>query len=277
MISRRPIRLRDSRWLARTASAEVAIAAKSSVSMPIGNSCARSVRPERMDQAVGQGVADPLAIQIVVEVAQIVAGLKAEQVVGAHRLHQLIVPRQGDVDLGRRERDVQEEADPALDAEPAQLLPHRDQVVVVHPDQIVVAQIRVELLGEQLVDLAVGDVPVAIEAREIEPVVEQRPERAVGEAAVVALEGSRREVDRDVGDVAGARDLGDRRGGIGLLAAPAEPDAAGLAQGGQDADRQPARGRGPAARDRRDAIGDDDEAAHRARQRRFKRHPPTSC
>ena len=245
--------------------------------MPIGNSCARKRRAEGVNQAVGERVADPLAVQVVVEIAQVVAGLEAEQVVRAHRLDQLVVPRQGDVDFGCGEWDMQEEADPALHAEPAQLLAHRDQVVVVHPDQVVVAQIGIKLLGEQLVDLAVGHVPVAIEARQVEAVVEQRPQRAVGEAAVVALEGARREVEGDVGDVAGAKDFWHRRGGLGLLSAPAEPDAAGLAQGGEDADREPARGRGLVARDRRDAIGDDDEPAHRPGRYPLKRHPPMSC
>jgi hypothetical protein len=168
---------------------------------------------------------------------------------------------------------VQEKADPRLDAELAQLLAERDQMIVVHPDQIVVAQIRVQLFGKQLIDPPIADVPVAIEAREVEAVMEQRPECSVGEAAVVAIELGLDEIERDVGDVAGADDLGHERPGVGGLTAPAEPDAAGFAQRGQHADRQAAGGRGLAAGNRRNPIRNDDEPAHDLRRRRRRQRP----
>ena len=60
---------------------------------------------------------------------------------------------------------MHEKADLGLHAEPAQLLSHRDHVVVVDPDQIVVAHIGKELLGEQPIDFAIGVVPIAIEEK----------------------------------------------------------------------------------------------------------------
>jgi hypothetical protein len=45
--------------------------------------------------------------------------------------------RQCDHDVGRRERRVQKKADPVGDAELAQLLRQRDQMIIMHPDQVV--------------------------------------------------------------------------------------------------------------------------------------------
>ena len=65
---------------------------------------------------------------------------KPDHVVAAHGTQQLRRTRQG-VQQGRRhERRVQEEADAVAHAQPAQFLAQREQVVIVHPDQVVVAQ-----------------------------------------------------------------------------------------------------------------------------------------
>src|SRR3546814_1502865 len=68
--------------------------------------------------------------------------------------------------------------------------------------------------------------------------VKQRPERRVGEADVVLVVVPLGEIDGGVGDLAG---FGDGRLAIVVrrdLAAPAEPDAAALPEGGAHRDRQ---------------------------------------
>ena len=87
---------------------------------------------------------------------------------------------------------------------------------------------------ELLVDAAVALEVAAVEVYERSAEMEERPEHPVGEAVVVLLEILLLQVERGVGDVADRLDL--RRGG-GLrrgLAAPAEPDAARLIEGGED-------------------------------------------
>ena len=60
--------------------------------------------------------------------------MKSKSISGAH---QFAVDGQRAQRLDVRERDVQEEADRLPRAEFAQVLRERDQVIVVHPDQVV--------------------------------------------------------------------------------------------------------------------------------------------
>jgi hypothetical protein len=53
-------------------------------------------------------------------------------------------------DLRRRKRGVQEEPQPPVAAETAQLLAERDQMVVLDPDDVAVLEQRHEPFGEQL-------------------------------------------------------------------------------------------------------------------------------
>src|SRR3546814_20071893 len=94
--------------------------------------------------------------------------------------------------------------------------------------------------------------------------MEERPERAVGIAVVIFLDVLRLEVDRRGGEAIGARH-GQLAGEmLDLLARPAEPDAAMLAQCAVHREREPALRAGrPAALVDRYAVRDDDQPAHR--------------
>jgi hypothetical protein len=63
----------------------------------------------------------------------------------------------------------------------------RQQMIVVHPDQIVGPQQRGELPGEHRVHAQIARVLLPVEAREIASVVEYRPQRRVREAAIVLI------------------------------------------------------------------------------------------
>src|SRR5262249_20099404 len=98
---------------------------------------------------------------------------------------------------------------------------------------------------------------------EIDAIVEERPQRAVGVAVVVFLDvlffeidgGERHPVGALRGELAG---LGRRR-----VAAPAEPDAGIFAQRRRDRHGEAALARRAfGAAGGRDAVGDDNEAAH---------------
>jgi hypothetical protein len=123
---------------------------------------------------------------------------------------------------------VEEEADRPSDGTLAQLLAQENQVIVVPPDKVARFEQWGEALGERRVDLAIRGESRFVEGGKICPAVEERPERAVGEALVVApvlrcreiggrqREGIRlREFDRFVSILADA-------------AAPAEPETTGL-------------------------------------------------
>jgi hypothetical protein len=74
---------------------------------------------------------------------------------------------------------VQEKADALATAQAAQLLAERDQVIIVHPDDVVGPEQGRQPLGELPVDALIRVEGAPLEDREIDPVVEQRPEDLV--------------------------------------------------------------------------------------------------
>jgi hypothetical protein len=132
----------------------------------------------------------------------------------------------------------------------------------VHPDQIVPLQEGHEIACKELVD---GDVcrelrPVVFE--ESHAIVEQRPERVVAKAVVVRLEPIGVQTDRGVGYALALIDLRSGRLSCGELPAPPEPYPSAFLQRSAQANRETTRRR--ALPGVGDAIGDDDEPAHRA-------------
>ena len=114
--------------------------------------------------------------------------LEADQVGAEESLEDLAPPRQLLEQLGRRERDVQVEADPQVGAQLAQHPRHQLQLVVVDPDRRVLGGLVRGRRGEPLVDLDVALPPLPVELRLGDEVVVERPQRGVGEALVVPLD-----------------------------------------------------------------------------------------
>ena len=175
---------------------------------------------------------------------------------------------------------MQEEADRPGKAVGPDLRAERHEVIVVHPDHIVGLQQRAQAAADPLVDAPEGLGEAPVEVREVDAVVEDRPERLIGEAAVEFLDVGRRHVDG--GELHAAFRLDLQRTERALLAGlsrPAEPDAAALAQGIANADGEPAGLAGVVQRS--DAVRDDKEPVH-ARpspldDRRSSRMPNVPC
>jgi hypothetical protein len=171
-------------------------------------------------------------------------GLKADHVVVAHEVHQFLVRRHGAQHLGHGKRNMQEKADGVGHTQIAQAASERQQVIVVHPDDVVRANHRDEASRKRFVDAQIPRVVLALEVREIVPVVERRPQRGIGKAAVILVIVAPRESHGRVCDVALLLDDGLRRFADDL-AAPAEPDAARFLERVQHADSKTAGGRSP--------------------------------
>ena len=162
-----------------------------------------------------------------------------------------------------RQRNVQKESDALLAAERAQFGGQRDEVVVMHPDHVIVVQQRLELSREKLIHAAVTCEMAGVEIRQIQSVMKHRPQHAVGIAFVVALVVAAIQIDRGQRDLAGTARV-QLTFAIGCVvfrdvAAPAEPQPTGLLQ-------RISQCHGEAARSGFaricEAVGDDDETAH---------------
>lgn len=154
--------------------------------------------------------------------------LEADQVGAEHAEQQFGPAGQLHEQLGRRERHVQEEADPQVRAERPEQARYELQVVVLHPDHGARFGGFRGGFGEPLVDPLVGLPPAAVVDGLLDRVVVERPQGGVGETLVVVPHVLVTEWYRvhpyavDVG-----------YGGSGATATgPADPDRRGLLQDG---------------------------------------------
>ena len=118
---------------------------------------------------------------------------------------------------------------------------------------------RPDGIGEALVRALVAAGEVALIFGEIDPIVEQRPQRAVGVAVIIFLDVLLLEVDRRRRHAVLALEIDVAGEVVGPLARPAEPDAAILAQRRGQRDGEPALRAAAGG----DAVGNDDQAAQR--------------
>ena len=205
---------------------------------------------------------------VAAERTHIILGLEAQEIIGAEIAHQLAVYRERQQQLRCREGDVQEEADAVDDTETAQLGGERDEMIVMDPDQIVGLEQRGQLLGKDAVDPLIPFIGGTAEIREADPIVEQRPEHAIGEADVEILIVIGIEVDGGIGDLPRRHQFGRQGLSRGRLAAPAEPEPAAPLQGLAQRDRQTA---GPRALliGQRQTVGDDHQPRQNASSQLF--------
>jgi hypothetical protein len=200
-------------------------------------------------------------LDIAVKVLHVLIGLEADHVIGEERIDQPFMVRHGGDDLGRRKGDVQEEAHPVPDPQPAQLGAERDHVVVVDPDDVVLGQQPRQRARHPLVDGPVAIELGRVEDGEVEAIVKDRPERPVGIAEIIAVIFLLRQRLGGDGDgllaVEMDADLGVVRHDV---AGPAEPYAAAVAQHVADRDREAAGLR--AFREVANPVRGEDDAAH---------------
>ena len=219
-----------------------------------------------------------LARQIGAEAVEIALGLKPDEIIGGEAAHDGVVVGQGAEQLRRRKGRVQEEAERRRHAEPAQLGAQGDEMVVMHPDQIVALQHRRELSREARIDAEIAGEIGAPEIDEVGPIVEQRPQHPVGEAVIILLVILPPEAELGKGDGAGALDHRGLVRRVADFATPAEPDAAIGLERGLDGDGEAA-ARRCTGRPGGDPVGDDHQPmagrTHRARARWGRRSAAT--
>jgi hypothetical protein len=165
--------------------------------------------------------------------------VEADQVAGQERAQQLAVPGQQPEDVEGGEGDVQEEGQARLGQLAADRLGREHQLVVVHPDEAHAVRLGDGRFGEAPVHVCVLLEIACVEAGPGRERVHQRPEGAIRETVVVALDVGLAEQHRmdAIGLAAGldalARAHFDPR--------PADPGAAAPAEHGFEGGDEPAR------------------------------------
>ena len=91
---------------------------------------------------------------------------------------------------------MEEEADPRRLVLAAHQLGDVEELIVLHPDEVLLAAVREDAVGELLVDLEIGVPEGRVEIALPEQIVEQRPEDGVREPFVEAVDLLLREEDR---------------------------------------------------------------------------------
>ncbi len=200
-------------------------------------------------------------LSVIEEGLGIVLGLETDQIVAEQRFHQLAMTWQGRQHTARRPRDMQEEADAVFHPAPTQFAAKRDQVIILHPDDVVRPDQRQQGFGEADIDPLITLVETAFVIDQVSAIVKQRPQSTIGVAVVIFLLVLRFEIKQ------GHRDATDHlhrdMAGIFLdsVAAPAEPQALVLTQGSGQGHGQAASGAYAGIGGRIDAIRYDDKTA----------------
>src|SRR5215475_9762715 len=128
--------------------------------------------------------------------------------------------------LGRRKRYMQEKSDPVGAASPPQGVCDGNQVIVMDPDQIIILDNFFELRREMSIDSEIAAEIPKCEFGEIQPIMQNRPQDAIGKAVVIFLIVVFRQICDNKFDIfvfEGARSQLVSRSDF---AAPSEPDAA---------------------------------------------------
>ena len=215
------------------------------------------------------------ALGAVEEVLRVAPHVEADEIAGEQGLEDLARPGEQAEDVVGREGDVEEEGEVGAGA----FVSHRDgcehELIVVQPHEPVLG-LREGRLGEAPVDAPVVLPLATVEVGAGRERVHQRPERAVREAVVVAL---------DLGlaqgngvDPVGEPVRGDRLSLAQVDAGPADPRAAALTQHRIERGDEPARGRAPlqpfrgAREGERQAVAGHHDGPLAGRARRCLRH-----
>ncbi len=181
---------------------------------------------EHFEPAVAQIAGIAIVDQVAGQIGDVVLGLQADDVIGAKRAGDPLMLRQGLKDVGRRERDMQEEPGRPLDPGAAEAVAHQQEMVVVHPDLILGAGLVGDQIGDALVDMRIDVEGAGIEMRQIEAAVEHRPGDAIGEVDVEAIIFVAGQVGEDEFDPLVLQPGGALGRFVDQIAGPADPDAA---------------------------------------------------
>src|SRR5450631_1751895 len=96
-----------------------------------------------------------------------------------------LVLRHSNEHVRRRKRNMEEESNGVRHAVFTQARPERNEMIVVHPNEVAGLQARSQHFCEKTVHTPIAPAALLRESSEVEPVMMHWPERAIGKAEVI--------------------------------------------------------------------------------------------
>ncbi len=120
---------------------------------------------------------------------------------------------------------MQKKTDPVGAAHLAQKTRHGNEMIIMHPNNIIATQQLMELTGKLLVHPEIGGGVAFRQIGEVEAIMTNRPKRPVGEAAIILFDIAARKVAYRIGERSNSPALERRPALLAGFARPAEPEA----------------------------------------------------
>ena len=124
--------------------------------------------------------------EIAGKILAIVVGLKADQVIGQHRFHQIAMVRNAFDHIAGGPWRMQEETDRLGHAEVTQLSPQREEMIVLNPERGVGLSEPQQRAGHEGIDFAIGQIIALRNANKIGTRMQRRPQGRIGKALVIS-------------------------------------------------------------------------------------------
>ncbi len=135
--------------------------------------------PQRLDRARRAQPSAGFLDDVALKGANIVRRLHADEVVAEKVAHQRFMHRERDQQFGGGKRNMEEEPDRVLDPNLAQFGGERDEVIIVDPDRVVVADHPPQFPRKLGIDPGIAFIGGASVHGKARPEVEQGPYHAI--------------------------------------------------------------------------------------------------
>ena len=167
--------------------------------------------------------------------------METNDIIGAETTKNPLIEGQGARHIRPRPWDMQEKTNPVGAAHLTQETRHGNEMIIMHPDDVVGPQELVDLAGEMFVHPEIGGRVGFRQIGEVEPIMTNRPKRPVSKAAIILFDIAARKVAYRIGERSNSSVLGNVVALLSGFARPAKPEASSLFERCLQRDSKPAR------------------------------------
>ena len=124
----------------------------------------------------------------IAEIIGVGLGLKTNDIIGAEAAQNPLVGGHGARHVRPRPRDMQKKANPVGAAHLTQKTRHGNEMIIMHPDDVIGTQQLMELAGEVFVHPEISGSVSVRQIGEVEAIMANRPKRPIGETAIILFD-----------------------------------------------------------------------------------------